>query len=65
MGKELIIIRLYNHPKFCYSLKIYNYKAQRVKYYDRLIDKLGLKNVTVRTNATPDIIEFSEELTDI
>jgi PP-loop superfamily ATP-utilizing enzyme len=64
MGKELIVIRLYNHPRFCYSLKIYNHKANRVKYYDKLIEKLGLKNVNVRSNGSPDMIEFSEELTD-
>jgi hypothetical protein len=64
MGKELIVIRFHNHPKFCYSLKIYNHKPQRMKYYDKLIERLGLKNISIRSNASPDIIEFTDDLTD-
>jgi hypothetical protein len=56
MGRELIIIKLFNHPKFCYSLMIYNYKAKRDKYYEKLIEKMGLKNVAVKSNASVDKI---------
>ena len=49
----MIIVKLYNHPKFSYSLKIYNYKANRKGYYDKLIDKLGLKNIPQKSSATP------------
>lgn len=53
MGRELIVVKLYNHPKYCYSLKIYNYKASRKSYYDKLIDKLGLKSMPQKASATP------------
>lgn len=64
MGRELIVIRLHNHPKFCYSIKIYNFKAQRAKFYDKIVEKIGLKNVPLRSSSIPDTIEFTENLTD-
>jgi len=33
MGRELIVIRFFNHPKFCYTRKIYNYNKEREGYY--------------------------------
>ena len=27
IGQDVIVIRFYNQPKFCYSRKIYNYKS--------------------------------------
>jgi hypothetical protein len=62
MGRELVVIRLYNHPKFCYSLKVYNHKPHRSKYYDKLIEKIGLKGTPMRGSA--ETVEFGEELTD-
>ena len=59
MGKELIIIRFYNLPKFCYSRKIYNYRPERTQYYEQLMDVFGLKHVQNRININPDLIEFT------
>jgi hypothetical protein len=64
MGRELIVIRFYNHPKFCYSRKIYNFKRHREAYYDSLLDKLALRNVPPRSTASSENFEYAEELTD-
>jgi len=56
MGRELIIIKFYNLPKFCYSIKIYNYKKERAIYNDHIIDLFGLKNIQNRINVNPDHI---------
>jgi len=29
MGRDLIVIKFFNHPKFSYSRKIYNYSKDR------------------------------------
>ncbi len=45
MGREVIVIRFYNQPKFTFTRKIYNYRPERKEYYDILIEKLGLKGI--------------------
>lgn len=64
MGRELILIRFYNHPKFSYVRKIYNYKREREAYYDSLMDRFALRNVPLRSTAQPENFEYGEELTD-
>lgn len=45
IGKEVIVIRFYNHPTFSYSMKIYGYTKARSKYYDQVIQILNLGKV--------------------
>lgn len=65
MGRDVIVIRFYNQPKFSYSCKIYNFRQERREYYNNLITKLGLDNTTTKSTSNETEIEFSEQLTDI
>jgi hypothetical protein len=49
MGRDVIVIRFFNQPKFGYSRKIYNYKPERRDYYNTLTTKLGLDNIPMRS----------------
>lgn len=53
IGREVIVIRFYNQPKFSYTRKIYNYKKDREGYYDLLIEKFGLKGIAPKMSPTP------------
>jgi len=64
MGREVIVIRFYNQPKFSYSCKVYNYQSERREYYNNLITKLGLDNTTTKSSTNETEIVFSEQLTD-
>jgi len=53
IGREVIVIRFYNQPKFSYTRKIYNYKKEREGYYDLFIEKFGLKGIAPKMSPAP------------
>ena len=56
IGREVIVIRFNNLPKFGYTRKIYNYSRDREAYYDLVIEKFGLKGVSAKMSSTPEFI---------
>lgn len=64
MGRDVIVIRFFNQPKFCYSRKIFNYRNDRNDYYNTLTTKLGLDNIPMRAGSNEDNVEFGEDMTN-
>jgi hypothetical protein len=56
IGREVIVIRFNNQPKFGYTRKIYNYRKDREGYYDILIEKFGLKAIPAKMSPTPEFV---------
>jgi hypothetical protein len=42
MGRDVVVIRFSNTPRFQYSRKIYNYRPERREYYAALITMFDL-----------------------